>query len=284
MRTSATLLIEPDTLYWARLDRALSLREHEALRYAFEPALPVPLEDVETRFTISSDGAVIGCAIEHTQLEQHIAAHAGAVESIRPTDAPEWLTLDESQLIRLEFRSGAYRSPAEHREQKRKSRSIVLCAAAVLLLLLIGIETRRTALLRSADAYDDYTKRIAAETLDTPGTVDPLLMLTAERRRLTLTRSTGRSVTRPQNAGEHTISLLAAWPDRVPTRVEMLDIRADAITIRGTLRDSADFDSIRTGLSESMIGWEEATSDLTRAQRGFDFSFTLAYRADEESP
>ena len=55
------LIVPPEQLYWAVIKDVPAGAGTEALRYAFEPWLPVGIEAVESRFLRSAGGQLIAC-------------------------------------------------------------------------------------------------------------------------------------------------------------------------------------------------------------------------------
>ncbi len=279
MTSDHVLLINPDALYWARLREGLPLREQEALRYAFEPWLPVALDEVEVRFAVDSTGEILACGIEHTALQKLIDEHPGPAESVHPRTMPEWYEGAGQNAARLEFRTGAYMSPNASRAIDRLRIASCVISLIMVVLLFVGIERRRVTVINQSIAYETAASQRATDAIGTDvvtrAGIDPLLMLTAEFRRLSLVKVTGQGIERPEAVSRDLITLLAAWPVVIPVRVDALDFSAGGISIKGQLRESGDFDELRAQILAADSTWTESASDLTRAQRGFNFVITI---------
>lgn len=179
---SSRVALAPERFYWALVPSLPSRMTVEAMRYAFEPWLPVPLEEVEMRFArIAVGGSILCCGIDNDRLAEHIDAHGGdGVASLRPARLPEVILrrlpsvpstafpapgaspehpsaspaspeaalrlpgIDlAAVLARLEFRTGAFEQPAARRARRR--RLTLFAASLALFAALLGVGWLREA-------------------------------------------------------------------------------------------------------------------------------------------
>lgn len=179
------LRLGPGELYWALLDAPPRATE-EALRYAFEPHLPAPLDEIETRFVrlahrdASSSARWLACGIEGQRLADRIGAQeaAGArVESAVPGGLPqavldsgllserELAVLDARALAGLEFRRGEFESPRRAARRRAALRLTLAAACSSSTLLTAGLLAGAAARHDAASGVDASSRSLAASAL-----------------------------------------------------------------------------------------------------------------------
>lgn len=293
--------VPAERFYWAVLDPAPSPATPESLGYAFEPFVPSPIEEVRCRFVrpVKRAGApVIACGVDASALND------GDGAAMMPDAIPAFVLerfdgLDESDVLnRLAFGGNG----AGRRARLFKPLSLTIACTAACILLGAGMIRRADAMRAQRVESDDALASLVAATLGPPrgaeASLPPAARLNAEARRLALTRSSGADIgdaamilVSPDIAGEF-IALLASWPVDFPTRVEQIDLRASALTVRGMVRDAADFERLRQTLASSttLIGYDQPTGSTGRARGtegwggGFTFDLAMQRTAGERTP
>ncbi len=287
------LLAPPEGLMWAVLERPATRaqRRDEALRYAFEPFAPAPIESLETRFTeAKSRGRIVACAVERDRLASWIELEGeDAVRSIRPAAFPDVVVrrldgVTEQELAKLlralELRTGRF-------EPRRAKRRRTIAAVSILGLLVASTALASVGMRRFGDRAQDEaaaanvaTTALVASALGDPrgaeASLDPLLRLSAEVRRLEKTRNVVAEAILPEDRSAALIDLLAGFPSDVPTRIDQVVIEQDTLVVRGQVRDAADAERLRLALASSLVGWEEQSAATGRSRDAF--AFTLALR------
>ncbi|MCB9848559.1 MAG: hypothetical protein H6814_09110 [Phycisphaeraceae bacterium] len=289
----ATLLVDPSLLYWAALEGLPRRVNDEALRYAFEPQLPAPLEEIEPRFTwIGEAGCWIACGAESERLSDWIDANESGndhIESVRPRGLPPALINkitgigDRTTSIaqRLEFRSRAFESPRRARRRTIAAAAVILTALTTSALLTTGHLRRADAAIARAELIRTEAVSVAANALKLTGVtpppgLDPRLALAAERRRLLKTReSVGAAYTAEDRGGTLT-ALLAAWPDEVPTVIDRIQLEQDSLTIQGAVRNPQDFEKVSLRLAGFSPSWSKSSSSASKARQGYSFTIQFS--------
>ncbi|MCA9280841.1 MAG: hypothetical protein KDA30_02250 [Phycisphaerales bacterium] len=216
--------------------------------------------------------------------------------AVRPDALPDFVRLaaelseldSDSMLDRLAFTAADECSGL----RLLRSRSAVLMAMLVLSIALLC-----AGLLRRADRFNTTvmdthaaTSAVAAATLGEPrgaeASLHPLVRLQTESRRLARTRSEGNpdSIPIARDIAPDLIALLTAWPQDFPTRAQQIDIRGDAVTIRGAVRDTGDFERLKLALGAEMAGFEPPTGSANKAREGYTFNLVMRTLPRSPSP
>ncbi len=301
--------VPADRFYWAVLDPTPSPATLESFRYAFEPFVPSPIEGVHCRIVRPMKRAgspVIACGVGAFALD----GDGGA--AMMPDALPAFVLerfdgLDESEVLdRLAFGGGG--DGAGRRAHFSKPAALVVACLVSCVLLGIGMIRRADAMRSHHAEAEEALASLVAAVLGPPrgaeGSLPPAARLNAEARRLALTRSSGAEsgdaamiLKSPDIAGDY-IALLESWPADLPTRVEQIDLRASALTVRGMVRDAADFERLRQTLASSttLIGYDQPTGSAGRARGtaggggggggdgGFTFDLAMQRTAGERTP
>lgn len=305
---TTALALDAAALYWAVLEAPPQVRglaallrggaDEEALRYAFETWLPQPIDEVECRFVRapSDDHAiarVVACGIPRDRLLALLdeAESAGrAIESAAPTHMPEVVAkrlLPEADLdglaSALEFRAGGCESPRVTRRRRRTHLTLAASAALATGLVSAGMFRGAAALLTESAQARSAADVLAASALGEAegaalGAGLSSLRLTGELAALERTRDRSADLLLAADRGATLLTLLAAWPDAIPTRVDQVHAEQEALTIRGEVRDAGDFERLALALSELLAaaGWAEQTKSGSKSRDAF--SFTLAFK------
>ena len=273
---SDRIQIEASNLYWAEARLPGRRITDSAVGFALEPMVPVPLDELVVRSVRVDRDRVIICAIERDALLKLIGQRGGAVESVTPETIPEWIEPGGLSARALEFRNAGFESAGNTR-CRRLSRLVALAGCVIVAgLLVFGLRSRAEHSSELAGAYDRGATDVAASTLQAPPDgVDPLLLMTAELRRIDLTRATADDVAFPESISSNFMMLLDAWPEEVPVRIDTLSMNRDRISASGAFAAAENFDTFRASLASGMSGWQESTSNLQRSQR--EFRFSLVY-------
>ena len=266
----ATLIIPAERLYWALVqgDAGGARRSGAALPFAFEAWVPQAIDEVECRFvqlpvmngSDRATGLVLACGIDRAALRSLIdeaESSGGAVESVRPGELPacirgrlpegaEWGGLAGQ----IEFRSGPFDSPRRLRHRRRVSRVLAGSGAATALLVCAAMLVDASRQHVAAESTRRATRTMIAQALGLSksipgaGTVDPVLRLAAEVRRLEQTHDRAASAVLPEDRLATFVGLLASWPTEFPARVDSLQIDQEQIGIRGMVRDPLDYERL----------------------------------------
>lgn len=291
-----TLTLPSAKLYWGIIDRPPAGAGPQAIRFAFEGLLPLPIDDAEIRFStpVTRPGAndvVIGCAIERVALDALIIQHESAgvcVEHSIPDGWPAFILesigcpLDDTLLNELEFRTGAFQSP---RARQRDRKTYVAAAAALVLIstsLAMGWLGQASKLHDETAMIQSQSAQRITEHLGTAqgaaAALSPELRLTAELRGLRQSRNQSATPLLSEDRLATFLELLDHWPQEIPTRADTLQIDQDSITLRGLVRSPQDYealnDALRGWLTNS--GWTSPAGSSSRA--GEAHAFTLATR------
>ncbi len=216
------LRIPASRLYWAVLEapplsgwgrRGLHLRRDlDALRYAFEPWLPAPLEEIEARFTPLAPGSAtyIACGVERCRLESmlgdcaddgDVAIRNGELggehavqqtpESARPDALPGVVLsriaaspasgLEPAQVDRvlemLELRTGEFLGPVRRGLRRRlligSVAAAVLASALVTVALFAAARSTRSAAIAARSAAAAIASDAVAAATSSGGGAGP---------------------------------------------------------------------------------------------------------------
>lgn len=309
------LRLSPDQFYWAVLPNLPARATEDELLFALEASVPADIDSLEARFA-RTGSIVIGCAMEKDRLHHLISVQeqsplGGEVGSVRPADLPAAVTdslsdPDRAAFARrgplhtwseLEFRSGAFESPSEHRRRRRITRVLAAGTACGALLLTTAVWL---------DAYKaaSRTERVRSEILTSARDAltglgitsqsDPLLRLAAELRTLQRTHDKGAERYLATDQTGFLVDLLTAWPDEIATVVESVQIDQDAFIIRGKTRAAEHPDRIAAAISPVLASgarkdgvaagtWgelSESVSAIGSGGVGGAYQFSFASRRD----
>ncbi len=287
---NGVLTLPTEACYWALLETEGARVSEETLRYAFEPYLPVDLDEVETRFARLEGERWLACGIERERLARLLSAAESdqTVESARPASPPlavmDLWRADEDAIAgaigKLEFRSGAFESPAARRWKRFSAASLTL--AAVLAAALISWGSVKRANAKGAEAQDAaQAARLLAADADPDSAVDPRLRLQAELRALEKTRDASSSDLLPQDRAADYVRLLGIIPAALPVSVDTLEVDQKTITLRGLVRDPSDYERLTQAMQTLGPPWGAPTGSVSRAREGFAFS--IAVKAQEDA-
>ncbi len=304
---ASALALDPAALYWAVLEAPPQVRglaallrgraDEEALRYAFETWLPQPIDEVECRFAWALSGdrgiaRIVACGIPRDRLLALLdeAESSGReIESAAPTHVPDVVAkrlAPEADLdglaSALEFRAGACESPRVTRRRRRTHLSLAAAAALATGLVSAGMFRGAAALRTESAQARSAADVLAASALGEAegaalGAGLAALRLTGELAALERTRDRSADPLLAADRGATLLSLLAAWPDAIPTRVDQLHAEQEALTIRGEVRDAGDFERLALALSERLgaAGWAEQTKSGSKSRDAFSFTLAL---------
>lgn len=248
--------VPADRLYWARLggSAASGLRgraRESALRFALEPELPVPIEEVATVFVTGDDGDFVACAGSVEEL----GALRLTADVALPESVPEWLETELSAGA-FDLLRGLPPAGRVRRAGRVRTAALVLVCTALSALVTTGM-------LRRADAAErereDLTQAIAAAqglvlTPAGPNAQPASIRLAAELRAVTAANVDSGAGASP-DAVLALREVLARWPEGARLKrlsVGKRDIRADL-----SLPAGADPAALLASL-ESVEGWSLA--------------------------
>ncbi len=254
----------PDRFYWCVIDtrdlpgRGLFHRlSREQLRFAFEPLLPLPLEDVEVVSKALADGRCLGCAIERSVCE--MALDNGAL-TFGPTAIPADLHLTSAPPPEsFNFLRGALEPRPIRRLRRHWSTIVVIAALVALLLINLGLNRRLAVVVAATDdlaalindAYQD-----AVGHLLIPGGQPPAIILTGELRRLRQTRNAAQDPSGSTiDAGSALMQLLSRWPHEVHALTESIVASPPTVTVTCLLPDAVEAQRMAAALS-TVEGWQ----------------------------
>lgn len=283
-RRQNTKSIPATRCYWALLDTPPKPATLDSLRFTVEPLLPAPIDTINCRFVQPhAKGRILACGLDAGAKE--FAEDPGV--SLRPDTLPEFVSealqstdFDAEALLgRLAFPSrGRDASSLRARPSRVMMVFLVLSLSAGLLCMTM---------LQRASAFQDLTHQfeqaISNVVTDTLGpahgaemSLPPRTRLEAESRRLARTRS-GDDGSDPGSADitPDLVALLAIWPEDIPTRVEQIDLRGGILTVRGSVRDTADFEQLKIALADGLEHYEPPTGSASRAREGFNFDLAM---------
>ncbi len=289
--------------YWAVLTvpRTRPRQRVSARRFAFEPWVPAPIENVEMRFRLlrsMPDGRelILACGIEHNRLAAliHQGTHgpgptAARLPSLIPAEAPATLAAlssFDSQALNtaahgLEFRSGRYECPDRKRHRRRLiglSAALYLVTCTLLTALWATAASRhRSDAARWRHAADELARGSVQEagTNRPEPSVDPRLLLLAEVRTLRQTRDADLAPHASEDRLDTLLDLLARWPEDIPVLVRSLSLDQDLIGVRGEVRDAGEYEQLASALGSSATGWSRPVGNASRAQQGYSFNLSM---------
>ncbi len=287
------LVIDPAHLYWAEIDGLPRRANHETLRYAFEPHIPAPLEDIECRFVWTNKSqSWLACGAESSRLDEWIdccESNDGRIESARPNGLPGVLheRLSKAGQDANDIASG-FEFRSQQHESPRRARRRTLMTAAIILTVITASALVTTGHIRRTSAADAQTKSFQQEAitaadagLQTAGVsrapgVDPRLALAAEQRRLRQTRDRSADGQAAQDRSRALTTLLGSWPEDIPTVVDRIQFEQDSITIQGAVRDAGEFETMSLRLAGFSPEWTKRSSTTTKAKQGYTFTIQFS--------
>lgn len=169
--------------------------------------------------------------------------------------------------------------------------TMALCSAA---LLIEAARLERTAQVTKEASSTAIGEALAVRNSESggsgpAGTVDPALRLTAEVRRLEQTRDRAAARVLADDRLPTLISLLAVWPEAIPTRVESLQLEQDSIVVRGLVREALDYEKLAAAVKDfdakpdNRTGWSPPTGNASLAGPHIGYSFNLAMKRTDQS-
>lgn len=266
-----------DRLYWSRLDdsAAAGLRgpaRTRALRFALEPELPLPIEEVVAVFA-SAEGGIAACACRRDELE----AIAERADVVLPESVPEWLgcPIDPSSLDLLRGTTPS-----------RRVRHASLAQGAVLLALVVALSAAVTlGMLRRAEGLKDAQRDIRSAIASAQDLVLPpvgpsaqpaSIRLAAELRRVDPSPSTSVEDRFPH--ATHTLEqILSRWP--AEARLQRLAVGKRDIRLDLGLPAGQDPSELLGNL-ETLEGWSLAAPVIRQSPSGTTLSISLQRAAE----
>ena len=293
----AELYLAPQCCYWALLKTIPRNAGDEALRYAFEPWLPLPLDDVETRF-VECDGVTVACGVDRARLHDWIdsaESNGTQVEHVNPNSFPQCvldsLPCDDVErqrqlLNHLDFRSGSFESPRRLRRRRMRAATLMVSALIFSGFWSAGMLRRAHEFQRVEDSALAAMERLATGVVgdSASASVDSALRLAAEVRRLESTRDRTASSLFVDDAGATLASLLAAWPTDLRTQVDSIRLDPGLITVRGRVPDAVSAESLANSIESSLTEWSAQSSNLSKGREGYDYSIVWSSLREEAKP
>lgn len=286
---AGALRVPSDRVYFALLEGLPARPTRTQLGYAFEPRLPIGLDEVETRFARLARGRYLAAGIEHAIMQSLLGdpLTRARARSVHPADLGPFgggsVGQEAPLLARLEFRSGRYECP-----RRRRCRTLA-SAVAVAGALVVAAGVPAGMLLRAqADALAAASARqaialIAQDTLGPSATgLDPSHRLQAARAEISesLARSSAQGVRSAEDRAGVYFDLLACWPRNMPNETTRLRIDQDSIHILCRVKSPDDHTRLMEELSGGIEGWDAASVNLTRA--GKAYQSTAVFRRQDQ--
>jgi hypothetical protein len=263
---SASQSLPPERFYWAILDdqgwsRAGPLPR--GLLPGFADEVPIPMEELHAVCAPIADGKLLVCAAPLVELER-IEPH---ILSLAPEYLPEFVTHGQP---RIELLVGDF-EPRPIRSARRFRHGISIATLLVAsALVCVGLE-RRSEMWRQR-AEQSAQAAVAMANTVSPGTPPDALGLELERLR---SRLAPESLTRPKDASVAAAALLNAWPSRLPSKPQGLNVRPDSISVAVVLEEEP---SAFLGAITAPAGWmlEEPRINATGGSWRVNLAFVPA--------
>lgn len=231
--------VPPDQLFFAVLDHPVSPRgraRREELIYAFEAAMPLPMDAVHAVFMPAPDGRVLAVGIDREKAELLGRNHPQAV----PAAWPGWLVplVGSKEPNGCNLLTGPCQSPLA----RSAWRSVTVHALVGILLLsvlaVVGLERRIRFERDAAAEFRSEAQSIYADALGGAGSSSQpaAARMTSELRRLRATRGASQDRSEDQPADLALAALLTAWPG-VNAKTESIVVAERAVDIRLDVED-----------------------------------------------
>lgn len=226
--------VPPAELYFAVLDRPVSSRgraREEELSYAFEAAVPVPIDSVHAVYRPLPDTRVLVVAIDRSRAESFARTHT----RLHPARWPDWLVplAERIDPASVNLLSGPCRS-----ERTTAAYHALVCHALIGLTLIalafsMGLERRVHAQRRDAASAQSRASEIYTRALGpaSGAAQPPVARMTSELRRLRATRGPADTKRDQAPADAVLAGLLSAWPADSQARTESITIAERSVEV-----------------------------------------------------
>lgn len=271
----------PDgSCFWSVIDvaAAAGLRgpaKNRALRFALEPDLPLPLEDVHAVFLATGDGSITACACRRDELDR-LAENADVVN---PETVPEWIACNQAA-AEINLLDGDVTSARVRRT--RVARVVLLLVVAALLSLIVSV-----GFVRRTQALNQIENDLRAAIKSAQGLVLPpagpnaqpaSIRLAAALRDVSIASGSVQQSSE-QPATDALRMVLESWPEG--TRLKRLSIGKQDIRIDLTMQAEHDPSGFIAGL-EGLQGWKLSAPVIRRSQSETTISLSLQ-RTEEDA-
>ncbi|MCB1743628.1 MAG: hypothetical protein KDK91_24850, partial [Gammaproteobacteria bacterium] len=88
----------------------------------------------------------------------------------------------------------------------------------------------------------------------------------------------------PENSAMGLLSLLAAWPDEIPCRVDRLQVDQETISVNGAVLEPGAYQRLVLALQDFSPDWLEPTGDTSRTRDEYTFSLIFKRRPPAKEP
>jgi hypothetical protein len=221
-------------LYFAVLDRPVSPRGRaraEELAYAFEAAVPVPIDSVCAVYRTLPDARVLAVAIDRARAGPLARTHTIA----HPAAWPDWLAplAERIDPVSVNLLSGPCRSARVAVARDSLVRHALVGLALVALAASIGLERRirderGDAAAAQTRASEIYTRALGPAA---GAAQPPAARMTSELRRLRATRGPA-AATREQTPADTVLAgLLSVWPADSRARTESITVAERTVEV-----------------------------------------------------
>jgi len=283
---------DSDRFFWAILTLELPDRAdihspsiRSSLDAAFEPHVPVPIDELATAYLVLGDGRILACGIPEASVLQDAT---GAI-TLSPSRLPEWVG-DEAKLApatSMNVLTGAY-TPERVRAAKRRQQFVVATALTLVAgLVCYGLERRIMATERALGiaraTVEDLEQSAVVATL--PATRLPLRQrIFTELNRLRATRD------QAAKSGVSDVSLLMEpvlrrWPAEAKARATDLSATGTSLTMSAIVNSPAEAEKLVATYAQ-MPGWQAPRSEITATPGGTAqrVRLTMTVAARPEAP
>ncbi|MFW5846491.1 MAG: hypothetical protein ACOCXJ_09720 [Planctomycetota bacterium] len=276
--TARIRLLPPEQCYWAVVTAPAGSRDPEAIGYACEALLPVPVDQLRLAVTaLPERGRFLCCGHPREQIEA-IRSEAAPPWSLRPAALPPHYAdaYPETLCARLELLAGTDEAPAPRR-WRRRAVGIgvlgILLAAALLLQHQLAQATawRQLAAQREQQALSALTGALP-QAAGNPASLHAQLTMAMRRLDGQVQVASGPDAALLLDA------LLRAWPQDARLRLERLDITAERILLRGQAPDLDSAEALRTACAQLRLPeqvWRAQPLQAQQSPDGIRFSFSL---------
>ncbi len=272
------LVPPPGVFYWAQLDGLPKRPSAYALRAAFEAWLPLPVDEVESRFVRTDQGGWIACGVERTTLQQWIGAATSNGEqvltSIRPSAWPGIIDSPSEDAALPDFRSGSFACPSLARAKRRVLGVAVFTLVAIAAVACLALLGRAQALHVASANIEAQARPLITDALalsaTLPASVDPRRLLTSELEALRQATDSTATNYRASGSTAPYLRLLAVWPADVPTRVDQLEVNESALRLTLSVRDHGDAERLVDALTTDDLPWTLGSRNIQQSPRPED--------------